>query len=86
MKPLVALLAFALLASTARAEQVVNVPCQESFKGLPKLAKRLGVKPSPAGSGAFTLRTCDGASYDMFALINSLLDKMEHVSRAQAKE
>ena len=51
-KAITTIVAITLLASTARAEQVVNVPCQESFKGLPKLAKRLGVKPSPAGSGA----------------------------------
>lgn len=48
----------------------------EAFPLLPALAKRLGVKPGH-GAGRVCLTMNDGTSYDLFALINAFLDKID---------
>ena len=79
MKPIIIVVALALLTSSAVAESfVVNggPVCTESFKGLPRLAKRLGVKPGTDG-GEIILHTCKDGDYSLVRLINALLDRME---------
>jgi len=53
----------------------------EAFPLLPALAERLGVKPG-RGDGRVVMTMKDGTSYDLFALINAFLDKIEAGSRA----
>lgn len=55
--------------------------CVETFPELPALAKRLGVKANVASSEMHTyLGMCDGRQYDLFALINAALDKLDKPS------
>ncbi len=49
---------------------------QEAFPQLPALAARLGVKPN-TGSGNLKMAMKDGTLYDVFELVNALLDKIE---------
>lgn len=48
----------------------------ESFPLLPALAERLGVKPG-FGTSRVSLLMKDGTVYDLFALINAFLDKID---------
>lgn len=50
--------------------------CQEVFTDLPKIAERLHVEPGN-GTGSFVIAICDGRKYDVFALLNAFLDKMD---------
>ena len=54
--------------------------CLEQFHDLPKLAARLHIKPGTTSTG-LALRMCDGRAYDMMALINALLDRMDKVTK-----
>jgi hypothetical protein len=49
---------------------------------LPSLAARLGVQPcsGPMG-GRVMLRTREGATYDVFELINALLDRLDQAAQ-----
>ena len=49
----------------------------DPFKKLPALAERLGVKPSESKEASVVLCTADGRKYDLFDLINAVLDKIE---------
>lgn len=51
-------------------------PTPEKFPLLPALAERLGVKPGH-GASRVSLAMSDGTSYDLFALINAFLDKID---------
>ncbi len=51
--------------------------CQEQFPALPALAARLNVKPGYSPQRSVVLGMCDGTVYDLFALVNAFLDKME---------
>lgn len=48
----------------------------EAFPLLPALAQRLGVKPGEGG-GRVMLTMKDGTGYDLFALINAFLDRVD---------
>jgi len=48
----------------------------EPFPQLPALAERLGVKPSE-GTGGVCLVMNDGRRYDVFALVNAVLDRLD---------
>lgn len=48
----------------------------EPFPMLPSLAKRLGVEPGPQG-GRVMLIMKDGTGYDLFALANAFLDRID---------
>lgn len=48
----------------------------DAFAKLPALAKRLGVEPT-AESGGCYVRTRDGSKYDVFDLVNALLDRLD---------
>ena len=58
---------------------VAQAPCTEVFPELPALAKRLGVPPGAATvpAGAIVMSMCNGDEYDLFALINALLDRID---------
>jgi hypothetical protein len=61
--------------------RVVSVPvCRDSFKGLPRLAKRLGVKPGSTG-GEMVLHTCKNGDYSLVRLIDALLDRMDRSAK-----
>jgi hypothetical protein len=48
---------------------------------LPSLAARLGVEPcSGPMAGRVTIRTREGTSYDVFELINALLDRLDQAA------
>lgn len=50
----------------------------DPFAQLPALAERLGVAPIGAGSPpTFVVTTKDGCSYDLFKLVNALLDRLD---------
>lgn len=50
----------------------------DALAKLPALAARLGVKEHTIADGpAVMLTTRDGRSYDVFALVNAFLDRME---------
>jgi hypothetical protein len=54
----------------------------EYWPELPALAKRLGIKPLEGSySGKTTLRMNDGTSYDLFALVNAFLDRMDEATK-----
>jgi hypothetical protein len=78
-----AIVAATLLTSSAIAGSfVVNggPACTETFEGLPRLAKRLGVKPG-ANGGEMILHTCKDGDYSLIKLINALLDRMERSAK-----
>ena len=81
-----AFLAFCIVTAATTASAGYEAPssvipsCQDTFKGLPKLAKRLGVKPNTGVSGSVVLHTCEG-DYALFDLITALLDKMDKADR-----
>ena len=54
----------------------------DPWQRLPALAKRLGVQPV-AGStaGRVMIRNREGVAYDLFDLVNALLDKIEAAKR-----
>lgn len=49
---------------------------EELFPKLPALAERLGVAPGNHG-GNVLLHMKDGTAYDMFALVNAFLDRID---------
>jgi hypothetical protein len=49
---------------------------KEMFPKLPALARRLGVEPGDKGGGV-QLHMKDGTTYDLFALVNAFLDRLE---------
>ena len=51
--------------------------CREQFPQLPALADRLGVKSGYGPQQSAVLSMCDGTVYDLFALVNAFLDRME---------
>jgi hypothetical protein len=54
-------------------------PGPDPWQKLPSLATRLGVAPySGPLQGHVTLRTREGTSYDLFELVNALLDRLDH--------
>lgn len=53
-----------------------SIETPETFPLLPALAQRLGVKPG-GGGGRVVLNMRDGTSYDLFALINAFLDRVD---------
>ena len=57
----------------------INDP-PEAFPHLPALAERLGVKPNE-GDGKVWLTMKDGTNYDLFALVNAVLDRMDAAAR-----
>jgi predicted RNA-binding Zn ribbon-like protein len=55
---------------------ISDVP--DPFPKLPALAQRLGVEPSDGDStNTVVLRMQDGRCYDLFDLINAMLDRMD---------
>jgi hypothetical protein len=55
---------------------IVDQP--DPFAKLPALAERLGVKPlGPEGNGTVVLSTKAGQHYDLFDLINAVLDRVD---------
>jgi hypothetical protein len=53
--------------------------CQEQFKDLPRLAKRLGVPPG--GNDSVMMRMCDGTVYSLPAIIDALLDRIDKATK-----
>lgn len=53
----------------------------EPFPMLPALAKRLGVEPVPQGSRVMLVMK-DGTGYDLFALANAFLDRMDKAGQS----
>lgn len=62
-------------------------PQAEAFPKLPALAARLGVGPGPGsdGGGRVLLNMSDGTKYDLFALINALLDRLDAMPTSAAE-
>lgn len=58
------------------AAQPAPYPQQQCFKQLPHLAKRLNVRHTTESS-ILVAAGCDGRQYDILALINALLDRMD---------
>jgi hypothetical protein len=61
-------------------KNVVNIDIPEAFPRLPALAARLGVEKvsdSPSHSGRTFLIMKNGDKYDLFDLINAVLDRMD---------
>ena len=52
----------------------INLP--EALPLLPALADRLNIKPNE-GQGQVWLAMNDGRRYDLFALVNAVLDRLE---------
>jgi hypothetical protein len=53
----------------------------DPFTKLPALAERLGVEPTQGGGpGVVVLRMSDGRCYDLFDLINAMLDRMDKLT------
>lgn len=57
----------------------IMVDQPERFPQLPALAERLGIKPGE-GAGNVWMQMNDGRKYDVFALVNAALDKLELAS------
>ena len=57
--------------------RLVSLGCVDQFPHLPQIAERLGVKPGTGADGSVVLSMCDGSVYDLSALINALLDRMD---------
>lgn len=53
---------------------------QEMFKALPDLAKRLGVEPN-TGEGSVHCRMLNGDNYDLMALVNAFLDRVDEATK-----
>lgn len=51
----------------------------EMMPGLPALAARLGVEPTATGNMLVQMK--DGRCYDVFAIINALLDRLDAATR-----
>ena len=67
--------------NTGKSNIAPAVPaCVEQFKTVPALAKRLHVKEG-LGAGGFSIRMCDGRTYDLLALLGALLDRMDKMER-----
>lgn len=49
----------------------------DPFAKVPALAQRLGVEPMTSDSVSFCVRMKDGTRYDIFDLVNALLDRLE---------
>lgn len=49
----------------------------DPFAKLPALAKRLGVEPNNKRGGGLVLCTKSGETYDVFDLVNAVLDRLE---------
>ena len=47
---------------------------------LPRLAERLGIKPGE-GAGEVWIHLADGRRYDMVAIVNAVLDRLDMASR-----
>lgn len=57
-------------------------PLPDPFARLPALAERLGVVPLAAGfRGSVVLRTQDGTSYDLFDLVDAILDRIDATTK-----
>ena len=54
--------------------------CVEQFKGMPALAARLPLKEGGTGDG-FNVRMCNGQIYDLMAIINAVLDRLDKADR-----
>jgi hypothetical protein len=57
-------------------------PQPDPLARLPALAQRLGIEPltdEQRKASGVTISTRDGQSYDLFALLNALLDKIEQM-------
>lgn len=77
------LLSVAVNAQQKKASRAIAVPippCVEQFNKLPEVAERLGVKPN-TGDGSIKMTMCDGRTYDAFALINALLDRLDRSTK-----
>ena len=66
--------------NTGKASIAAVPACVEQFKTVPALAKRLHVKEG-LGAGGFSIRMCDGRTYDLLALLGALLDRMDKMER-----
>jgi hypothetical protein len=58
----------------------ITPPQRDPLAELPALAERLGVPPVPANHEGVTLHTQDGRHYDVFALVNAALDRLDRAS------
>lgn len=68
-----------MLGSVSTSIPVAVPSCVEQFKGVPALAARLHVKSGT--SDGFTIRMCDGRTYDVMAIISAVLDRLDKAER-----
>lgn len=64
---------------TMNASDTITINSEpRGFRGLPELARRLGVEPG-IGPGEFGLVGDDGQHYDIMRMLHALLDRIEDV-------
>lgn len=93
MKILTLIIPFVLLANQSGAEEFSSnsnslwnssqsIACIDTYPNLPLTAWRLGISPwERSGNAGYVFRMCNGDEYQIDALINALLDRMEEKSR-----
>ena len=52
-------------------------PCVDRFPRIPALAERLGVEQAKPSREAVVIEMCDGRAWDIFDIIDALLDRLE---------